>query len=154
MLFLVHFSSLIPKILVFTLAISCLTTLNLPWFMDLTLQVPILLFTASNLASITSPIHNWVLFFLWLHAFILSGVISPLITSSILGTYRPGEFIFQCAIFLPFHLLYTKQGFPGGLVVKNPPANAGDGYFIPGSGRFQRRKWQPTPVFLSGKSPV
>ena len=43
----------------------------------------ILLFTASNLASITSPIYNWVLFLLWLHPFILSGVISPLISSSI-----------------------------------------------------------------------
>ena len=48
-------------------------------------------------------IHNWVLFLLWLSPFILSGVISPLISSSILGTYRPGEFIFQCPIFLPFH---------------------------------------------------
>ena len=47
----------------------------------------IFLFTASDLASITSPIHNWVLFLLWLHPFILSGVISPLISSSILGTY-------------------------------------------------------------------
>ena len=38
----VHFSSLIPKMLIFTLAISCLTTsLILPWFMDLTFQVPI-----------------------------------------------------------------------------------------------------------------
>ena len=35
--------------------------------------------------------------------FILSSVISSLISSSILCTYRPGEFIFQCAIFLPFH---------------------------------------------------
>ena len=34
----------------------------------------------------SSPIHNWVLFLLWLHPFILSGVISPLISSSILGT--------------------------------------------------------------------
>ena len=32
-----------------------------------------------------SHIHNWVLFLLWLHPFILSGVISPLISSSILG---------------------------------------------------------------------
>ena len=31
-------------------------------------------------------IHNWVLFLLWLHHFILSGVISPLNSSSILGT--------------------------------------------------------------------
>ena len=47
----------------------------------------ILLFIASDLASITSHIHNWVLFLLWLHPLILSGVISPLISSSILGTY-------------------------------------------------------------------
>ena len=63
-------------------------------------------FTASDLASITSHIHNWVLFLLWLQPFILSGVISPLISSSILG-YQPGEFIFQCPIFLPFHTVYA-----------------------------------------------
>ena len=40
---------------------------------------------ASDLASISSHIHNWVLFFLWLHPFILSGVVSPLISSNILG---------------------------------------------------------------------
>ena len=57
-------------------------------------------------ASITSLIHNWVLFFLWLHPFILSGFTSPLISSSILGTYRPGEFLFQCPIFLPFHTVH------------------------------------------------
>src|SRR5574340_290946 len=63
----------------------------------------ILLFTASDFASITSHIHSWVLFLLWLHPFILSGVISPLISSSILGPYRPGEFLFQYPIILPFH---------------------------------------------------
>ena len=36
----VQFSSLIARMLTFTLAISCLTTSNLPWFMDLTFQVP------------------------------------------------------------------------------------------------------------------
>ena len=51
--------------------------------------------------------YNWVLFLPWLHLFILSGVISPLFSSSILGTYWPGEFIFQCPIFLPF---YTVHG--------------------------------------------
>ena len=60
-------------------------------------------FTASDFTSITNHIHNWVLFLLWLHVFILSGVISSLISSSILGTCQPGEFIFQCSIFLPFH---------------------------------------------------
>ena len=66
----------------------------------------ILLFTGSDLASITSHIHNWVLFLLWLHPFVLSGVISPLISSSILGTYQPGELIFQCPIILPFHTVH------------------------------------------------
>ena len=44
------------------------------------------------------------------------------------------------------------------LVVKNPPANAGDirdprVHSIPGLGIFpQRRAWQSTPVFLPGAS--
>ena len=36
----IHFSSLNPTMLMFNLAISCLTTSNLPWSMDLTFQVP------------------------------------------------------------------------------------------------------------------
>ena len=44
----------------------------------------------------------------------------------------------------------------GGAVVKNLPADAGDTRdmdLIPGLGRFPwRRKWQPTLVFLPGKS--
>ena len=66
----------------------------------------ILLLTASNLASVTRPVDNWVLFLLWLHPFIVSRVISPLISSSILGTYCPGEFIFQCLLFLPFNTVH------------------------------------------------
>ena len=66
----------------------------------------ILLFTTSNLVSITSPIYSFVLFLLWLHPFILSGVISPLISSSIIGTYWPGKFILQCPIILSFHTIH------------------------------------------------
>ena len=69
----------------------------------------ILLFTALDLASITSHVHNWVFFLLWLHLFILSGLISPLISSGILGTYQHGEFIFS--IFLLFsYSLWGSQG--------------------------------------------
>ena len=53
----VRFNSLIPKMLMFTLAISCLTTSNLPPGSYATL-----FFTASDLAFITSHIHSWVLF--------------------------------------------------------------------------------------------
>ena len=55
---------------------------------------------------ITSHIHNWALFSLLLCLFILSGVISPLFSNSILGSYWPGEFVFQCHIFLPFHSVH------------------------------------------------
>ena len=63
-------------------------------------------FTALDFTSVTSHIHNWVLFLLWFCPFFLSGVTSPLISSSILGTYWPGEFLFQCPIFLPFHTVH------------------------------------------------
>ena len=43
------------------------------------------------------------------------------------------------------------KGFPGGSVVKNLPANAGDMGSIPGSGRSPG-EWQPTLEFLPGKS--
>ena len=91
----------------FTLAIPCLTTSNLPWFMDLTIQVPMQYCSLQHrTTSITSHIHNWVLFLLWLCLFILSEFISPLISSSILDTHWPGEFIFQCPIIFPFHTVH------------------------------------------------
>ena len=90
----------------FTLAISCLTTSNLPCFMDLTFQVPMQYCSLQHRTFITSHIHSWALFLLWLHPLILSGVISPLISRSILGTYPPGVFIFQCVILLPFHTVH------------------------------------------------
>ena len=78
------------------------------WFFDLTFPASyaVLFFTALDFTSITSHIHNWVLLLLWLSPVIASGAISPLFSSSILGTYWPGEFIFQCPIFLPFHTLH------------------------------------------------
>ena len=47
------------------------------------------------------------------------------------------------------------SSFPGGSVVKNPPANAedtGDEFNRRVKKMPWRRKWQPTPVFLLGKS--
>ena len=91
----------------FTLAISYLTTPicldSWTWHSRFLCNIAL---TASDLASITSHIHRWVLFLLWLHPFILSGVISPLISSSVLGTYWPGEFLFWYPIILPFHIVH------------------------------------------------
>ena len=60
--------------------------------------------------------------------------------------------------------LHPWKGFLGGSVIKkkkkkkNSPANAGDIRdmgLIPWVGKIPgRRKWQPTPVFLPGKSPT
>ena len=59
----VHFSLLIPRMLMFTLAISFdhfqFALIHGP---NIPSSYAILLFTASNLASVTTPIHNWVLF--------------------------------------------------------------------------------------------
>ena len=45
----------------------------------------------------------------------------------------------------------TGKGFPGGSDGKVSACNVGDPGSIPGLGSY-RRKWQPTPVFLPGKS--
>ena len=46
------------------------------------------------------------------------------------------------------YMYRNNKGFPGGSVVENPPAKAGN----PGRSLIQgsRRKWQPTPVILLG----
>ena len=51
----------------FTLAISCLTTSNLPWFMDLTFQVPMKYCSLQHqdFTFTTRHIHNWASFLLW-----------------------------------------------------------------------------------------
>ena len=56
------------------------------------------------LLSVTST--TGCCFLLWLRLFILSGVVSAVISTGILGTYQPGEFIFQCPIFLLFHTVH------------------------------------------------
>ena len=105
---LIHFSSLIPKMSIFNLAISCLTTFNLPWFIGPG-SYEILFVTALEFTSITIHLHNWASFLLWPSRFILSGAISncPLLfPSNILDSFWPGGLIFWCLIFLPFHNIH------------------------------------------------
>ena len=62
-----------------------LITSNLPWFMDLTFQVPhvVLFFAASDLTFITRHIHNWASFLLWLSHFILHELLVVLCSSPV-----------------------------------------------------------------------
>ena len=95
----------------FTLAISCLTTSNLPRFMALTFQVPMQYCSLQHQTLLLSTVTSTAGYFLlWLHPFILSGVISPLISSSILGTYPPGEFILQCHLFAFSYCSWGSHG--------------------------------------------
>ena len=52
----VRFSSLTPSMSTFTLAISCLTTFNLPLFMDLTFQVPKQYCSLQHRSLLLSPV--------------------------------------------------------------------------------------------------
>ena len=52
----VHFSLLIPRMSMFTLAISCLTTSDLPWFMDLAFQVPMQYCSLQHQTLFLSPV--------------------------------------------------------------------------------------------------
>ena len=103
----------------FTLAICCLMTSVLPWSMDLTFWFlcNFVYYIIGLYTFTTRHIHKCVLFLLFLSLFIPSGPTSLLFSSSILGTYQLGEFIFQCHIFLPFHIVHgiLKQACRSGL---------------------------------------
>ena len=105
----------------FTLAISFQFTLthgpNIPG------SYAILFFTASDFTFITSHIHNWVLLLLWLHLFILSLVISPLFSSSILSwPTNSGSSFFSVLSFYPFILFMglSRQEYWSGLPFPSP----------------------------------
>ena len=91
---------------VFNLGISCLTTYNLPWFMDLTTRFLWSTFLYSTRYYYTiRHIHSLALFSPWPSCFILTGDIStcpPLFPSSVLDIYQPWVFVFCCHIFLLF----------------------------------------------------
>jgi len=53
-----------------------------------------------------------------------------------------------------FGHMSTNKYFPGGSDSKGSAYNVGDPGFNPWVGKMSwKRKWQPTPVFLPGKSP-
>ena len=76
--------------------------------MDLTFQVPMQYCSLQHQTLPLSPVTSTTgccFCFGSISSFFLA--FSPLISSSLLGTCQPGEFIFQYPIFLPFH---TVQG--------------------------------------------
>ena len=105
---------------IFTLSISCLTTSNLPWFMDLTLQVPMQYYSSQHqtllLSSVTSTTGRYVRFgsasLFFLDLFLHSSLIAYWAL-----TYLGVQF-FSVISSLPFHIFmgFSRQehwnGFP------------------------------------------
>ena len=93
----------------FTLAISCLITYILLWFMNLTFQVPMQYCSLQHRTLLPSPVTFTTDCCFWfgsVSSFFLELFLHWSPSSSMLGTYRPGEFIFQCRIFFPFHTVH------------------------------------------------
>ena len=82
----------------------------------------ICLFIASDFIFIIHHIHNWVLFLLWLHLFILSGVISP---SSPVAYWAPTNLGSSSFSVIPFCLFilfmeFSRQEYWSGLPLPSP----------------------------------
>ena len=69
----------------------------------------VLFFTALDFTFSTRPIHILALFPLWPSPFILYRAVPQLFPSSTLDICQPGELIFWCHIFLPFHCVYIQH---------------------------------------------
>ena len=105
-------SSLITKMSMFTLAIFCLTTCNLPWLMDLTFQVPMKYCSLPTLGFIftTSHIHNLALFLLWLS---LSFLLELFLCSSPIAYWAPTDLGSSSFSVLSFCLSYCSWSSQG-----------------------------------------
>ena len=111
----IHFNSLIPEMLVFNLAISCLTTSNLPWFMDLTFQVLIQYcsLTAwtllSSLDTSTTECHFW---FRPIASFFLELLVIALCSFPVVY-WTPSNLGVHLQVSNLFAFSYCLCGFPG-----------------------------------------
>ena len=100
----------------FTLAISCFTVSNLPWFMDLTFQVPMQYCSLQLWTSLLSPDynHNRASSLLRPSHFIVSRAVSncPLLfPSSILDPFRPVvAYLLMLYLFACSHCSWDSQG--------------------------------------------
>ena len=96
------------------LAISCLIMSSLPWFMDLTFQVPKkYILYSTGLYFPIRHIYNWGSFPLWPSCFLLSEAVGncpPLYPSSKRDTFWPAGLSFWCQIFFLFRM---SMGFSG-----------------------------------------
>ena len=92
----------------FTLAIFCLTTSNLPWFMDLTFQVLMQYCSLQHWTFLLSPVTSTARY-CFCFGSIPSVFLELFLHWSPVAYWAPkwpGEFLFQYPIILPFHTVH------------------------------------------------
>ena len=107
---LVHFSLLIPKMLMFPLDISCLTTSNLPWFMNVTFQVPMQHCSLQHRTLLPSPVTSTT-GYCFCFGFISSFFLELFLRLSPVAYWAPtdlGSSSFS-VLSLPFHTVHWPQ---------------------------------------------
>ena len=102
--------------LTFTLAISCLTTSNFPWFMDLTFQVPMQYCSLQHWTLLPSPVTSTAgccfcfgsVSFFFLELFLHWSPVAYWAPTDLgSSSFSALSFCLQCPIYLPF---YTVHG--------------------------------------------
>ena len=94
--------------LMFTLAISCLTTSNLPWFMELTFQVPMQYGSLQHWTLLLSPVPS-TSGCCFCFGSISSFSLKLFLHWSLVAYWAPtnlGSSAFSVPIFLPFHTVH------------------------------------------------
>ena len=96
----------------FTLAISCLTTSNLPWFMDLTFQVPMQYCCLQHWTLLPSPVTSTTRCYFWFGC-VSSFFLELFLHWSPVAYWAPtnlGSSSFSILSFCLFTLLWGSQG--------------------------------------------
>ena len=93
--------------LIFTLAISCLTTSNLPWFMDLTFQVPMQYYSLQH-RTLLSPVDVSTTESHFYFGPASSFFLELFLHSSLVAYWTPTDLGGSSygVIFLPFHIVH------------------------------------------------
>ena len=113
----VHLITLIPRISMFTLAVSCSTSSNLPWFMNLTFQIPMQYCSLHHCTLLLSsfPSKTGCCF---RFGSIPSSFLELFLHWSLVAYWAPtntGNSSFSILSFLPFH---TVHGFLKAIMLK------------------------------------
>ena len=134
--------------LMFTLAISCLTTSNLPWFMDLTFQVPMQYCSLQHQTLLLSPVTS-TMRYCFCFGSILSFFLELFLHWSPVAYWAPtdlGSSSFSILLFCLFILFlgFSRQEYWSGLPFPSPV-----GHILSHLSTMTRPSWVVPRAWLS-----